>query len=241
VNQVFEPLNLIERRLAEAVADPSRRVAFGQRLLTEKLYVSPLGPPDAQGHMPGLRAAPQPDGSVAVAFFTAPERVVEAYGPTALILVKDGRTLFDWLAPGPFQINPGSDYTVVLSPADVTALLAGGQPEIAPRPSRLDLGLPFNKPAALIERLRGALEPLSETTAAHLLLAQREGRSAPSWLLGVESQGPWRDVQAAIAAAIQDYDFSGQSLDVMPIEAADSPLRAGLSILAERAPRAALH
>jgi hypothetical protein len=170
---MFEPLNLIERRLAEAVADPSRRVAFGQRLLTEKLYVSPLGPPDAQGHMPGLRAAPQPDGGMAVAFFTAPERVVAAYGPAALIMVKDGRTLFDWLAPGPFQINPGSDYTVVLSPAEVTALLAGGRPEIAPRPSRLELGLPFDKPVALIEWLQKGLEPLLQVTAAHLLLAQR--------------------------------------------------------------------
>lgn len=238
---MFEPLNLIERRLAEAVTDPSRRVAFGQRLLTEKLYVSPLGPPDAQGQMPGLRAAPQDGGFAAVSFFTAPERVVEAYGRGALILVKDGRTLFDWLAPGPFQINPGAEYTVTLSQEEVIALLAGERPEITPRLGRLELGLPFEKPLALIERLRKGLELLPQVTAAHLMLAQREGRSLSTWLLGVESHGPWRDVQAAIAAAIQDYSFSDQSLDVMPIETADSPLRAGLSILAERAPRAALN
>ncbi len=235
---MFEPLNLIERRLAEAVTDASRRVAFGQRLLTEKLYVSPLGPPDAQGHMPGLRAVLHPDGSTAVAFFTAAERVVEAYGRGALIMVKDGRTLFDWLAPGPFKINPGSDFTVDLSRAEVTALLAGERPGIAPRASHLELGLPFDKPTALIERLRQALDPLADVTAAHLLLAQREGRSAATWLLGVEGHAAWREVQSAIAAAVQDYDFSDRSLDVMPIDTADSPLKAGLSILAERAPRA---
>lgn len=235
---MFEPLNLIERRLAEAVADPSRRVAFGQRLLTEKLYVSPLGPPDAQGHMPGLRAAPQTDGGVAVAFFTAPERVVEAYGPEALIMTKDGRTLFDWLAPGPFQINPGAELTVILNPAEVTALLAGGRPEIAPRHSRLDLGLPFEQPAALVERLRAALDALPQVTAAHLMLAQREGKAVPGWLLGVESHGPWREVQSAIASLIRGYDFSDRSLEVVPIEGADSPFRTGPSILSERAPRA---
>lgn len=238
---MFEPLNLIERRLAEAVADPSRRVAFGQRLLTEKLYVSPLGPPDARGQMPGLRAAPQADGSVAVAFFTAPERVVEAYGRDALILVKDGRALFDWLAPGPFQINPGGDYTVLLTPVEVAGLLAGGRPQVTPRPSRLDLGLPFEKPADLMRRLRQALEPLHPVTAAYLMLAHREGRETPNWLLGVETLGGWGEVQTAIAAAIRGHDFSQASLDVMPIETADSPLRTGLAIIAERAPRAALH
>jgi hypothetical protein len=238
---MFEPRNLIERRLLEALNDPERREAFGQRLLSEKLYVSPLGPPDAQGHMPGLRATPQPDGTQAVAFFTAPERVTEAYGPKALILVKEGRTLFDWLAPGPFQINPGSSVTVSLSQAEVKALLAGQRPPVAPRLSRVELGLPFTKPDALIERLQRALGPLAEVRAAHLMLAQREGRAAATWLLGVETDGPWPDVQSAIHDSLQGYDFSDRSLDVMPIEAADSPLRAGVSILAERAPRAALH
>lgn len=238
---MFEPCNLIERRLLEALNDPERREAFGQRLLTEKLYVSPLGPPDAQGHMPGLRAMPQPDGTMAVAFFTAPERVVETFGAQALILVKDGRTLFDWLAPGPFQINPGFECTVVLGTAEVTALLAGERPAITPRLSRLQLGLPFEKPADLLGRLQRALDPLPTVHAAHLSLAQREGKAAPSWLLGVETTGPWTDVQAAIAAGLQGFDFGAESLDVMPIDSADSPLRAGLAILTERAPRAALH
>jgi hypothetical protein len=238
---MFEPRNLIERRLLEALDDPERREAFGQRLLTEKLYVSPLGPPDAQGHMPGLRAMPQPDGTMAIAIFTAPERVVEAFGPQALILVKDGRTLFDWLAPGPFQINPGFECTVILRPAEVKALLAGQRPPIAPRFSRLDLGLPFEPPTELIGRLQKALDPLPAVRAAHLSLAQREGRAAATWLLAVDTTGPWPDVQAAIAAGLQGFDLRARSLDVMPIDSADSPLRAGLPILTERAPRAALH
>lgn len=237
---MFEPRNLIERRLVEALHDPERREAFGQRLLTEKLYVSPLGPPDAQGHMPGLRAMQQPDGTMAVAFFTAPERVTEAYGPQALILVKDGRTLFDWLAPGPFQINPGFEYTVDLSTAAVKALLAGQRPPIAPRFGRVQFGLPFEPPQALIERLRQALEPLAAVKAAHLSLAHREGRAAATWLLGVDAGGPWSDVQAAIAAGLDGFDLSDRSLDVMPIDSADSPLRAGLSILTGRA-AGALH
>lgn len=235
---MFEPRNLIERRMVEALNDPERREAFGQRLLTEKLYVSPLGPPDAQGNMPGLRAMQQPDGTMAVAFFTAPERVTEAYGPKALILVKDGRTLFDWLAPGPFQINPGFEYVVDLSTAEVKALLANQRPPIAPRLGRLQLGLPFEPPEALIGRLRQALEPLKAVKAAHLSLAHREGRAAATWLLGVEATGPWSDVQAAIQAGLRDVDLSARSLDVMPIDAAESPLRAGLSLLSQRAPGA---
>lgn len=235
---MFEPRNLIERRLIEALNDPERREAFGQRLLTEKLYVSPLGPPDAQGHMPGLRAAQQPDGTMAVAFFTLPERVTEAYGPQALIMVKDGRTLFDWLAPGPFQINPGSSVTVVLGQDQVKALLAGGRPPITPRMSRLDLGLPFEPPEDMIGRLRRALDRLPAVRAAHLLLAQREGRAAATWLLGVETTGPWPDVQLAIDTALQGFDFSDRSLDVMPIDSADSPLRAGVPVLSDRAPSA---
>ena len=233
---MFEPLNLIERRMAEAASDPERRVAFGQRLLSEKLYVSPLGKPDAQGLMPGLRAVTLVSGTQAVAFFTAPERLVEAYGQGALILVKDGRTLFDWLAPGPFVLNPGAPLTATLTRDEVSALLRGEQPPIAARPSNLDISPPDEAPEGLVTLLRRGLEPLA-VDEAWLVAAQREHRQDPSWLLVVGGKAPWPQVQAAIAGALQHYDFRERSLDVMPIDPASDPktadaFRIGLPVIA---------
>jgi hypothetical protein len=120
---MFEPLNDLERLLKAAATDPILRAAFDKAVLEAKLYVSPLGPPDAGGQLPGLRATRLADGADAVAMFTAPERLVAILGREALIMTKDGATLLNWLRAGPIALNPGHEVGVVWSPDDLSLLL----------------------------------------------------------------------------------------------------------------------
>ena len=68
------------------------------------------------------------------------------------------------------------------------------------------------------------------------MLAMHAGQAEQSWMLGVDHDGPWQDVQAAIKRAIAGNVLKGRMLDALPLEGSSlaSTLRTGIPITAEK-------
>ena len=68
------------------------------------------------------------------------------------------------------------------------------------------------------------------------MLAMRAGNAEQSWMLGVDHDGPWQDIQDAIGRAVTGDVLDGRLLDAMPLE--DSSLavhlRTGIPITAAK-------
>lgn len=98
------------------------------------------------------------------------------------------------------------------------------------------LAHPALRPDRLIEALRRELSALATVKGAWLMLASRADEPQQTWMLGVEQDGSWTDVQAALGRAIRLNDLDGKPLDAIEIgrsELADT-LRTGLAILKRR-------
>ncbi len=232
---MFEPLNDLERQLVAAARDPALRVGFSRALLEAQIFVSPLSEPDAAGRVSGLRSVTLDDGSIAAAVFTAPERAVEMFGPDILFVANDGRTLLEWLRPGPVVINPGQDYGVVWTTSDLDALLTGMTTQVIQQEIQVMLGLPAQRPDELIARLTRTLSSAPAIQEAYLMLAHRGDSQEQTWMLGVATSGEWRDVQGLIGQAVDGYAFD-RPLDVIRIGdgSLDETLRGGIPIVAPR-------
>jgi hypothetical protein len=216
-----------------AARDPAHRASFSKAVLQAPVFVSPLSEPDAEGRVSGLRSVTLEDGSIAAAAFTAPERGTAMFGPDILFLSHDGRTLLEWLRPGPVVLNPGQDYGVVWGASDLEALLTGMTSEIVQRETQILLGHPAQRPDELITRLTEVLSSDSNIREAYLMLAHRGDSEAQTWMLGVASSGEWRDVQRLIGKAVDGFAFD-KPMDVMRLEGGslDDTLRGGIPIVA---------
>jgi hypothetical protein len=232
---VFEPLNDLERLLMAAAQDFAHRASFSQAVLQAPIFVSPLSEPDAEGRVSGLRSVTLEDGSIAAAVFTAPERATAMFGPDILFLSHDGRTLLEWLRPGPIVLNPGQDYGVVWGATDLEALLTGMTSEVVQKETKILLGHPAQRPDELIARLTNILSSDNGIQEAYLMLAHRGDSEGQTWMLGVATSGDWRHVQVLIGKAVGGFAFD-KPMDVMRLEGGslDDTLRGGIPIVAPR-------
>jgi len=238
---VFEPVNDLERLLMVAAGDPAQRPAFGRALLASEAYVSPTGPPDEAGRVPGVRSVALTSGEAAAALFTSPEQLTaalftEGSEQALLMMANNGRALLEWLRPGPVALNPGADYGVVWSREDLAALLDGMVTTTLDQPVQLLLTHPAQRPDALIKRLTAAFRDEPTVRGAWLMSAIRGDQLQPTWMVGVDHAGDWTIVQAALRKALDGFAFD-RPLDV--IDLSNKPhdtLRSGVSLLAASAP-----
>lgn len=213
---MIEPLNPMERRLVEAARDPARRTDLLDALPGAVLYVSPIGSEASQG-LDGVWGVKLASGQEAAALFTAPQRVAEGVGSSAPLLASSGSALLKWLAPGPLALNPGLEPDLLVSEAEVAALLARQPPAV----SDVLVGRAAGTPVELVNRLNRELDPITEVSEAYLALSYRPGEASQAWLLGVRCVGLWSSVQAAVDRAVSGYAFD-RPLQLVDLE--KSPL-----------------
>lgn len=218
---LFRPANPLEERLiAASRGDPAAQAAFAQALPEETLYV---GTPDKvpegtlQGSTPmRVLSIELKDGRRATAVFTAPERMLAAFGEGVGCLALPGRTLFEMIRADPAVLNPGQPYGVMWEPESL-AHLAGrptqqpgqqpgpqsGQQPAAQAPAaepQVMLGAPAEVPTELIARLKTLLEPLPQVRAAWLALAYWPGATSTVWHLDVRCDGDADPIRKALAS-----------------------------------------
>jgi hypothetical protein len=151
------------------------------------------------------------------------------------------RDLFGRDPEASLLLNPATDSGKAFTPSEVQRLLAGHFAEGAeiitlPAGQQLLLGHPSNVPESLIAALSRELGAVRSVRGAWLMLAARAGHAGQSWMLGVDCEGSWSDVQAAINRAVAENRPKGRPLDAVPLEGNSlaSTLRTGIPVPAAR-------
>lgn len=245
---MFEPENDIEHLLIRASAEPAERPGFTRALIDAEIFVvlvsdgGPIAPgPDGKLTIPvgtklTLPSAMRGEERL-IPFFTAPSRARIWFKGDHIVAPDRARDLFRRYPDLPFVLNPGSDYGKDFTPGEIKRLLAG-QFEDGPQtitiaaPEQILLGHPKEVPTALIAALKREFSEVKSIRGAWLMLAMRAGESEQSWMLGVDHDGSWDDVGAAIARAVAGGILEGKVLDSLPLEGSSlaSTLRTGIPV-----------
>ena len=248
---MFEPENDIERMLMRAATEPAARPAFARALMDAQVYVvfvsdkPPVAGPDGQLTVPAgaklsLQAATRGEEKL-IAFFTARSRASEWFKGEHIVMPDNARDLFARHHNASFFLNPGSAYGKEFLPGEVKGLLNGHfgdepQTETIQKEEQVLLAHPKETPADLIAALARELGSLKSVRGAFLMLAMRSGKSEPNWMLGVDHNGSWEDVRAAVGRALKDDVLGGWMLDAVSLDRTSlaSTLRTGIPIIAAR-------
>ena len=91
-------------------------------------------------------------------------------------------------------------------------------------------------PVELISALSREFGAEESVRGAWLMLAARAGHPEQSWMLGVDHEGSWSNVQAAINRAVAGNESRGRPLDAVPLEDSSlaPTLRTGIRIPAAK-------
>ena len=250
---MFEPENDIERLLMRASAEPAERPGFARALIDAQIFVvlvsdgGPIVPgPDGQVTIPVGTKLTLPNAMRGeerlIPFFTAPSRARTWFKGDHIVAPDLTRDLFERYPDLPFLLNPGSDYGKEFTPGEIKRLLAGKFGDEADEVISLAAGeqvllaYPSETPEALIAALGRELDGVKSIRSAWLMLAMRGNQPEQSWMLGVDHDGPWSDVQAAINRAVTGVVLKGRPLDAVPLEHSSfsSTLRTGIPVTAAK-------
>lgn len=243
---MFEPENDIERLLMRASAEPAERPGFARALMDAEVFAVLVSD--------GAKIMPGSDGNAVIPagaklsmptatrgeekllpFFSARSRAKTWFKGDHVVAPERTRDLFERSPNAHFILNPGSDYGKEFTPGEVKQLLAGhfdpGPRTITiEKPDQVLLAHPKETPVDLIEALGRELQAVKSVQGAWLMLAMRAGEQ--NWMLGVDHDGSWQDVRAAIGRAITGDVLGGRMLDALPLAGSSlaATLRTGIPI-----------
>ena len=249
---MFAPENDIERALMRASSEPAYRPDFARALMDAEIFVVLV--PEGGPIVPGPHGeATIPEGTRltlahatrgvedVLPFFTAPSRAKIWFKSDHVVAPDKTRDLFSRVSDRSFVLNPGSDYGKEFTPGEVQRLLAGQfddgpQTTVIKQPEQILLGMPKQRPEALITALARELGAVTGVHGAWLMLASRAGEPEQSWMIGVDHAGDWQDVRAAIGRAVAGDVLAGRMLDAMPLNdsSLSSTLRTGIPIAVKK-------
>jgi hypothetical protein len=246
---MFQPENDIERVLMRAAKEPAERPGFDRAIIDAEIFVVLL--PEAGTLVPDVngRAVLPEKARLATAtvtrgdeqllpFFTAASRARVIFSGDHIVAPDVTRNFFKRNPDRAFVLNPGSDYGKEFTRSEAGRLLAGhfgegGETIVIDNPQDVLLGRPKQAPEALIAALGRELGALKTVQGAWLLQAQHAGENQPSWMLGVDHNGDWRDVQGALSRAVRGDILRGRFLDAVSINESslEADLRAGIPLI----------
>ena len=254
---MFEPENDIERLLMRASAEPAVRPDFAHALMDAQVFVVLVSDsaaiaavPDGNAVIPAGAKLSMPTATRGneklLPFFSARSRAAAWFKGDHIVAPDTARALFERSPNESFVLNPGSDYGKEFTPGEVKQLLAGHfdpgpQALTIEQPEQVLLAHPREIPADLIDALGRELKAVTSVQGAWLMLAMRGGEQG--WMLGIDHNGSWPDVRAAIGRAIAGDVLGGMMLDALPLEGSSlaSTLRTGIPIPLTAAKRGFLH
>lgn len=156
--------NLLEAALDAAFTDPSRQGGVETALLAAELYVSPTGGKPADGVVLGrdapfrLNGIVLQEGHQATAAFTRTDFATALFGEPASMAIR-GRHLLEAFVGGWIVLNLGQEKGLVLSPTDISAILAhAGDAQPTVEDPNIEVLTPEPAPTALIANMRAVLD-----------------------------------------------------------------------------------
>lgn len=221
VRPAFVPANALEEMLIEAATDPERRPAFQQALLAARLYAATPEPAPEEireleaGDQVSLLNVPGRDGAPVAALFSSEGRIVEAFGPGTGFLLVPARELLDMVSVTGAFLNPGSDYGVEWSPAELCALLGKPVRWTVEEPTEILLGTPSDPPEELLALLRERLGGDSRISEAWFALAHWPGSNERSWYLDVRTSLDADAINATLEGAFTTPALAGHPLNLV--------------------------
>jgi len=217
----FQAQNVLERALMAAPVDPAARPAFVQLVLKSELYVAtPEAPPAARDRMlerdemVNFFTVAGPDGTPLPALFTSEARVAEVFGGGTGYMRFNGATLLEMVAADGAVLNPGLDYGVHWSAADLATMLGRPVRRVIDKDTNVLLGSPAAPPDALIRDLAALFREDGRIEQAWLALAHWP-TGGPAWYLDVRSNVDPEEVNAVLGEVIGRSDLEGLSLDIV--------------------------
>ena len=178
----------LERMLRDAWREPGLRPAFYKRLLISEVLVPVQAPPEqvldgviAAGAKLDMITLVRSDNTVAVPFYTSPERLYEGSPTGERCVVMTVRELFESRHDLHFHINPFSTFGREFTPWEVRSLLdtagiATVERTWAPHTEEAHLRAPRELPEVVLQALRVLFARNFEIRAAYV--AERYGPGA---------------------------------------------------------------
>ncbi|WP_438852200.1 SseB family protein [Brevundimonas nasdae] len=227
--------NLLETALDAAFTDPSRQGGVETALLASELYVSPTGGRPPEGVVLGRDAPFRLNGIVlkeghnATAAFTRTEFATNLFGEPASMAIR-GRHLLEAFEGGWIVLNPGQEKGLVLTPADIAAILASaGNAQPTVEDPNIELTTPDPVPSVLVARMKDALDHPSISSA---WLARTRDRTTgeAGWRMEVYGDLEIPAVRKRVEAGVEGLNFDGEHLDLLIGPASDA-VGAGIRII----------
>lgn len=204
----MEPVNELERKLAQAAREPAFRPEFYRALLEAEIFV--IGSSDLPGEgratLPdGTKLAietwKKADGTAVIPFFTSVEAMKLAIKDEPRFMVMAARKFFELTLGARLVINPASAAAKEFAPQEVKTLLEAGT-NVVPanivvrQDTRVQLGQPAVPPDGMMSALATLLSRHASVKAAYVcqMLDAASDRN-PMLLVGLEGEG---DLNATI-------------------------------------------
>lgn len=233
----FVPQNDLERILVAAVADPAQRVAFQREVLRADLYAATPLTPEATGERNvqggesiSILSVTDADGRSWPAAFTSEARLSGLFGAGTGFMRMKGEALLSLVAAEGVVINPGQSYGVIWNAEELRSVLGQPARRTLAQDTRVMLGVPAERPDALIRDLSAALAGRSEVEEAWLALAHWPESGNWSWYLDIRSALGPDAVDPLVSDILKGADTGGKPIDVIVRAPGEEEEPAGIRI-----------
>jgi len=216
-----------ETLLQMAADDPSYRVEFIKRILTEKLVIISKSDVGNEGFVK-LKAGAKvsvytfPDGRVPI--FTSPERIRDKgiFKDNASFLEAKGVDILDFLKGAKLILNPYSDYGKEFSPEEVARLLDGTyfnpREIVVKEKTAVNIGQPVKYPTEVVKALSNLFFTKPNVVAAYLgWIHQPETNDPPHYIFAIDTVGNYKELIKEAGFIVQQILGTEEIVDFIQI------------------------
>lgn len=223
----------LEEILEQASSDPTYRIEFYNRLLTDELVILTQNPNFQEGRHTleqeaTVNIVSYADGKIPV--FTSTDRIFDkgVIAEEVEYMQLTGKSLFDLAQGATFVLNPYSDYGKELIPEEIERLLQGtitatGKTITVEKETQVQLGQPAKYPTEIVKALSELFVARPLVKAAYLgWIYDPESGELPHYIMGIDADGAVQELTQEAGFLAQQFLKEHEFIDFVQID--DSPL-----------------
>lgn len=221
------PAATLEELLAQAVSNPAYQPEFYRRLLVEPLVVLTAGDPataEEQRYVSDgspLQIVCWEDGTIPV--FTTPARIFDQDVRQKQVVYNQlkGRAMLQMLRGKVLLLNPYSDHSKELLPAEVDGILDGTvlgtlHTTILTKPTELQLAQPRVLPTEMLRALASLLDQQPRVRAAYFsLMRDPHSLESPQYLIYLDIEGNIRAIAQQVNFVAKQFVQPHEGITIM--------------------------
>ncbi|MDO3410460.1 enhanced serine sensitivity protein SseB C-terminal domain-containing protein [Saccharibacillus sp. CPCC 101409] len=226
----FEPQNELERILAAAVHDPSRRGEFYRELERAELYTVHMGGelPVENGELEEKTTVRLPsvdiEGKSYLPVFSSLLELQRFIDREMQYLSMNAMDLFGLVRGSDVWLNPGGEFGKEFPAAEIEAILDGAiyappQSYTVEQETQVMLGRPSKEPRELLEELERVFDSMPNVNLAyHAHYYNPETGDPPHTLIAIESDDGWNEVVQAAGRAAGSAHVPDPPVDFLQLD-----------------------